>query len=139
MWESCVASPFRRSVSVGSQLDTRMTIYRGVNHVILRELKGILHSIIPFVQQIKSAGEAAAGGNELELILRADIGDVDCRRYHLPIAAGKVAALLPGEPIAAPCDMVIQHGSNQLQRIVESNAAYNPLHFSLMFPHGDTG
>ena len=116
-----------------------MTIYSGINRVMLRELQSILHSINPFVQQFKSAGEAAAGGNELELIIRADTGNVDRRRYNLPTAAGEVAALLPGEPIAAPQDIVIQHESNRLQRIAESNAAYDPLHFPLMFPHGETG
>ena len=35
--------------------------------------------------------------------------------------------------------MVLQHRSNRLQRIVESNAACEPLHFPLMFRHGDTG
>ena len=125
--------------SADAQLDTHMTVYSSMNHVMLRELQSILHSMNPFVQQFKSAGEATARGNELELIIRADTGDVDCRRYNLPTAAGEVAALLPGEPIAAPQDIVIQHRSNQLQRIAESNAAYDPLHFPLMFPHGETG
>ena len=125
--------------SADAQLDTRMTVYSGMNRVMLREVQSILHSINPFVQQFKSAGEAAAGGNDLELIIRADTGDVDCRRYNLPTAAGEVTALLPGEPIPAPRDIVIQHRSNRLQRIAESNAAYDPLHFPLMFPHGETG
>ena len=89
--------------------------------------------------QFKSAGEATASGDELELIIRADKGDVDRRQYNLPTAAGEVAALLPGEPIAAPRYIVIQHRSDRLQRIAESNGAYDPLHFPLMFPHGETG
>ena len=56
------------------QLDTRMTIYSGMNRVMLRELQSILHSINLFVQQFKSAGEATASGKELELIIRADTG-----------------------------------------------------------------
>ena len=107
-----------------AQLDTCMTIYSGMNRDMLRELQSILHSINPFVQQ--SARELTASGNELELIIRADTGDVDRRRYNLPTAAGEVAELLPGEPIAAPQDIVIQHESNRLQRIAESNAAYDP-------------
>ena len=82
-----------------------MTIYSGMNRVMLRELQSILHSISPFVQQFKSAGEATAGSNELELFIRADTGDVDRRRHNLPTAAGEVAALLPGEPVAAPLDI----------------------------------
>ena len=90
-----------------------------MNRVMLRELQSILHSINPFVQQFKSAGEATASSSELELIIRADTGHVDRRRYNLPTAAGEVAALLPGEPIAAPQDVVIQHESHRLQRIAE--------------------
>ena len=125
--------------SADAQLDIRMTVYSGMNRVMLRELQSILHSINPFVQQFKSAGEATASGNELELIIRADTQDVDRRRYNLSTAAGEVAALLPGEPIAAPQDIVVQHRSNRLQHIAESNAAYELLHFPLMFPHNETG
>ena len=95
-------SQFYIHQNADAQLDTRMTIYSGVNCVMLRELQSILHSIKPFVQQFKSAGEATASGKELELIIIADTGDVDRRWYNLPTAAGEVAALLPGEPIAAP-------------------------------------
>ena len=106
-----------------------MTVYSGMNRVMLRELQSILHSINPFVQQFKLAGEATASGNELELIIRADTGDVDRRRYNHPTVAGEVAALLPGELMAAPRDIVIQHRSNGLQRIAESKAAYDPPHY----------
>ena len=81
--------------SADAQLDARMTICSGMNCVMLRELESILHSINPFVQQYKSAGEAAAVGNEIELIIGADTGNIDRRRYNLPTAAGEVAALLP--------------------------------------------
>ena len=95
--------------SADAQLDTRMTVYSGMNRVMLRELQSILHSINPFVQQFKSAGEATASGNELELIIRADTGDVDCRRYNLPTVAGEVAALLPGEPMGGGCTQGCSH------------------------------
>ena len=55
--------------SADAQLDTRMTVYSGMNRVTVKELQSILHSINPFVQQFKSAGEATASGNELELII----------------------------------------------------------------------
>ena len=44
--------------NIDAQLDTRMTIYSGMNRVMLRELQSILHSINPFDQHFKSAGEA---------------------------------------------------------------------------------
>ena len=43
--------------SADAQLDTRMTVYSGMNRVMLRELQSILHSINPFVQQFKSASQ----------------------------------------------------------------------------------
>lgn len=86
-----------------------------------------------------SSADAAAGGTALDLVIRADTGDVDQWRYNLPTAAGEVAALLPGEPVAGPRDIVIQTTDGQLQRISESNAAYEPLHFPLMVPAGDAG
>ena len=86
-----------------------MTVYSGMNRVMLRELQSILHSINPFVQQFTSAGEATASGNELELVIRADTGDVDRRRYNLPTVAGEVAALLPGEPMGGGCTQGRSH------------------------------
>ena len=50
-----------------------------------------------------------------------------------------MAALLPEEPVAAPRDIIIQTRHGHLQRIAKSNAAYEPLHFPLMLPYGDTG
>ena len=41
-----------------AQLDTRMTVYNGMNCVILRELQSILHSINPFVQQFNWSSSA---------------------------------------------------------------------------------
>lgn len=125
--------------STDAQLDSRMSINTSMNRPMLRQLQDTLHIINKFIQQFKSAGEAVAGGSELELIIRADTGDVDRRRYNLPTAPGEVAALLPGEPTAAPRDIVIQSRSNQLHCIAESNTAYESLHFPLMLPHGDTG
>ena len=125
--------------SGAAQLDRRMSIFSGMNREILSHLQSTLHDINPYVQQFKAAGEAVEGGAEVELIIRADTGDVDRRRYNLPTTAGEVAALLPGEPVAAPRDIIIQTRHGQLQRIAESNAAYEPLHFPLMLPFGDTG
>lgn len=63
------------------------------------------------------------------LVIRADTGDVDVRRYsqYWPVAAGEVAALLLGEPIAGPHDIVIQSKHGQLQRISQSKSANEPL------------
>ena len=76
----------------------------------------------PYVSQFKSAVAASAGDAELDLIIRADTADVHHHPYSAPVS-GEEAALLPCEDIAAPCDVVIQNRSGNLQRIIEPNAA----------------
>lgn len=124
----------------GEQLDRRMSIFTGLRRHILAVLQSELHGLNPYVNHLMAAAAETADGAELDLVIRADTGDVDLRRYNNPRAADEVAALLPGEPLAAPRDIVLKprHGG-PLQFINETNAAYEPLHFPLIFPRGEPG
>ncbi|DBA82582.1 TPA: hypothetical protein ACH3X2_000791 [Trebouxia sp. C0005] len=71
----------------------------------LRMAQHINMAINPYAAKYKSAAEAAAGVVKLDLIIRANTGDVDMRRYNAP-AANTVAALLPGKPTPDPLDVL---------------------------------
>lgn len=84
-----------------------MGILSGLQRDIRSELQTKLHEVNPYVSHFKTAAALAAEGTELDLLSKADAGDVDVRRYNAPVA-DEVAALLPGQPSAANRDFVLQ-------------------------------
>ena len=117
-----------------------MTIFVGLRRVVLAVLQSEVHNINPYVNSLMAAAAGTADGIELDLVIRADIGDVDMRHYNSPRNDGKVAALLPGEPLAAHRDTVLKpRNGGPLQFINETNIAYEPSHLPLRYPHGGPG
>lgn len=71
--------------------------------------------------------------------------NLDKRRYNRP-TADEVAAIIVGadtEQYNTKREICLyKHGSNNtynLQIISDSNSSYDPLHYVLMFPYGDSG
>ena len=66
----------------------------------------------------------------------------DQRRYNLPTES-EVALFLPNAPMGEnrPRDIVVRVRGDRpgLQRISEFHAAFDPLHFVLLFPRGELG
>ncbi|KAJ3848605.1 hypothetical protein EV368DRAFT_76133 [Lentinula lateritia] len=63
----------------------------------------------------------------------------DPRRYNMP-AADEVAVILPGPGEAIDHrDIILQLRAGPLKRIYETNPAYQPLHYVLLFPRGELG
>lgn len=67
------------------------------------------------------------------------VATIDQRRFNNPTAS-EVAGVLPDDIEEAESrDIVLQMRGGELHRIKETHASYDPLHFVLMFPHGDPG
>jgi hypothetical protein len=65
----------------------------------------------------------------------------DRRRYNLPTVE-EVAAIIPGhssEDVQQHRDIVLRLKGGGLQRISHLHPLYSPLHYVLLFPHGDQG
>lgn len=67
----------------------------------------------------------------------------DERRYNLP-SSNEVAAILPGDGTAPERrDIILRPrllaNQHRLARIDDGHPAYSPLHYVLLFPHGDHG
>jgi hypothetical protein len=66
-------------------------------------------------------------------------GKVDRRRYNAPTAS-EVAGIIPGSSSRAYTrDIIFRKRDGQVQHITDLNAAYQPLHFPLLFPRGEPG
>ncbi|KAJ5865150.1 uncharacterized protein N7529_007066 [Penicillium soppii] len=123
---------------------------------VLAQLTDELNRYNPFIRIYKTAREqlieAAQHQTPMDVILSPDLriilqGKVDPRTHNLP-ARTEVAAFIPNAPPdfghRTYRDMVLTlraPGTNRsaLRRVDPSHAAYLPLHYVLLFPHGDTG
>ncbi|KAF6160466.1 hypothetical protein GIB67_019235 [Kingdonia uniflora] len=65
----------------------------------------------------------------------------DRRRYNLP-STNEIAIILPGDGQEAPStrDIVVYlRGGHEIMRISECHPVYLPMHYVLLFPHGEMG
>ena len=66
---------------------------------------------------------------------------VDRRRYNLPTTDSEIAVILPGdgEEHVEPRDIISYGRNGRIWRINDSNPAFMPMHFVLLFPRGEKG
>ncbi|TDL14451.1 hypothetical protein BD410DRAFT_702923, partial [Rickenella mellea] len=79
------------------------------------------------------------GVEDISINLRVD-NSRDRRRYNLPTAE-ELAVILPGNG-AQPSesrDIVLRQRDGPLRRVHDGHPAYAPLHYVLLFPHGEDG
>ncbi|KAJ5751269.1 hypothetical protein N7533_008297 [Penicillium manginii] len=123
---------------------------------ILARLTDELNRCNPFIGIYRTAREqlieAARSQTPIDVILSPDLRIIlqekaDPRTYNLPTRT-EVAAFIPDAPPdfgqRTYRDMVLtlrapDTGRAALRRVDPSHAAYLPLHYVLLFPHGDTG
>ncbi|KAF8346239.1 hypothetical protein F5887DRAFT_824229, partial [Amanita rubescens] len=109
----------------------------------MTELQAMIHETNPYVALYKSAHHILAETppdqqQNVRVLLRAERTQ-DRRRYNLPTAS-EVAAVIPGdgsEEVSDHRDIVVRLQGGGLRRISHLNPAYSPLHYVLLFPHGE--
>lgn len=130
-------------------LQARNTRNQNLNPMIMTELQAMFNDTHPYVPLYKQAYQVMMekppneqANVQARIILQASD---DPRRYNLP-AVDEVAAIIPGsgdEDIDEHREIILrlkapaQGGS--LKRISHLHPMYSPLHYVLMFPHGEQG
>ena len=125
--------------------------HSNLNSEVMRQLTEMLYTSNPFIELYKTANETlrdnASGNDDLRIILSPQMrlvmeAGADRRRENLP-TSNEVAAIIIDE-YGDPCerDIVLTervNGANgtSMKRISQNHAAYMPLHYVLLFPHGD--
>ena len=97
-----------------------------------------MHSINPYVLLYKQARDNQSY-REIRLSLQADIPNIDQRRYNAPTVSQVGVIILDTEASTSGRALIIETQGNMLHRISETNAAYDPLQYPLLFPRGETG
>ena len=108
---------------------------------LLQDLLRWTHRYAPVFQQayevLTTAGDVANASVTLHVMENRDR-----RRYNLPIAED-VAMIIPGDGIPRDYRDIVLHlrapEDLPLLRINEGHPAYAPLHYVILFPHGDHG
>ncbi|MGD0510892.1 MAG: flagellar filament capping protein FliD, partial [Candidatus Micrarchaeaceae archaeon] len=105
-------------------------------------LQEMLHACNPYVKLFKTALEHMTN-NDLKVVIRADktpAGEHE-RRFNVP-TTNEVAILIVGNEFQ-PRDIVLHkrtpQGTFPLTRIADTNRAYDPLQYPILFPKGEDG
>lgn len=131
--------------------DIRATRYPQLDRTILAELGQVLTDCNPFIHIYQTARERLADQlpGQFRLLLNPQVRLVmetgaDRRRENLP-TSDELAVILPDEFAGGSRrDIVLAvrdpaRNAPRLTRIDVTHAAYMPLHYVLLFPHGDLG
>jgi hypothetical protein len=130
-------------------LDARNSRNPNLNPMIMTELQAMLNDVHPYVPLYKQAYQIMMdkpleeqANIHTRIVLQPS---ADHRRYNLP-TADEVAAIIPGngeEDVSEHREIILRlkapaQGST-LKRISHLNPLYAPLHYVLLFPHGEQG
>ena len=94
----------------------------------------------PYVKVYEQARVLLANNpfTDLSIRIKCDLPDLDLRRYNKP-TCDDVAAIIPLQANDAGMDIIVSKKGGHLRRIKDFEPVYEPLHFVLMFPRGETG
>ena len=131
--------------------NVRATRYPQLDRTILAELAQVLTDCNPFIHIYQTARERLADQlpEQFRLLLNPQVrlvieSGADRRRENLP-TSDELAVILPDEfAERSRRDIVLAvrdpaRNAPRLTRIDVTHAAYMPLHYVLLFPHGDLG
>ncbi|CAG8740147.1 18684_t:CDS:1, partial [Acaulospora morrowiae] len=126
-------------------LQIRMGRNKGLSAQIMWEIQETLrksHAFYPLYQQAHEILLQAHedGTDEDVAIYLHHTNTTDKYRYNL-LTINEVAVILPGDGSVpeATRDIIIRLRGGSLERIHEGHPAYLPLHYVLLFPHGELG
>ncbi|GFS36770.1 hypothetical protein Acr_00g0047940 [Actinidia rufa] len=159
-WSYLCRAQLHPQNKIGAKMDSRLLAGRGPTsftiHGELRHRTGALlpqpsHEGIYAQLYIYDPDSALNIRNRRNPHLRRDIlqtvqdtllyAATDRRRYNLP-TSDEIGVILPGDgsKVNGMRDIVLHlRGNNELMRISECHPAYLPLHYVLLFPHGELG
>lgn len=130
------------------ELSNRLVWNTELDRHILLKLQTMLHECNPFVACFKHAAEiftTTVESENMKLVLKQDTNK-DLRRYNLP-SASEISVIIPGSSNNSPSnrDIVLYKrassnpDSSNIMHINETHQYYDPLHYVLIFPYGDSG
>ena len=113
---------------------------------LLAALQSTMHDENTYVQDFMMAGElfASDGVDEAELVISRDERPTDAHARQYDPASGaprtfqEVTVLVGEGHVKSGCIQLRQRGGGAW-RIDHNNRAFDPLHFVLLFPHGEDG
>ena len=114
-------------------------IHEGLLNDLWRMLKVNNH----FARELRRVVDVAAesGNPSLDYRVVFSAGDTPDRRLTNAPQVAEIAALIPdgGPTTTKPHDVVFYLNSGQMCRSSDLNAAHMPMHYPLLFPHGELG
>ena len=110
----------------------------------MRQLQTMLHDCNPYVTVFQQAHQIIAAKpahKRTDLAAALDLQETDDRRrYNMPTVR-KVAAIIPDDvdQEGFSRDLIVRYSDSSPRRISDCNPMYLPLHYVLLYPHGEPG
>lgn len=128
------------------QVGHRISQFRedSIDPLTVQRLQDMLHTVNPLASQLQSAAERMRihPGDNFAVRISANASRQQGRQFDAPTCA-EVAVILPGEmdseQAAATRDVIYMTKEGDLKYINELHPLYDPLHYVLLFPRGETG
>ncbi|HIG60317.1 MAG TPA: hypothetical protein EYQ22_05460 [Gammaproteobacteria bacterium] len=124
------------------QLDARLRYFENMRRPIANTIQTILHASNKYVKSFKTALELynAHPEPECRAVISAEHRPAGAHqgRYNVP-SNSEIAVLMPSEMPNSNRDIVLHKRNDSLQRVKETNKAYDPLQYPLFFPYGTDG
>ncbi|CAG8493504.1 1602_t:CDS:2 [Acaulospora morrowiae] len=118
----------------------RQCIMPNLDNFMLFELQEILHKVNPYVHTFRQAAQLLRENPTQDLKMMI-VKSRNKHQYTTPTAS-EVAVLIVGnnqESECLNCDIILHKRKGGLQRISQIHPSYIPLHYVLLFPHGEPG
>jgi hypothetical protein len=123
-------------------LERRLDLNPMTDQNTMSTLQNVLLQHHPFVSVYLQAKELTETTDLPNYRLQLDfLHAMDERRYNLPRASYKLAAIIPGDinTCINCCEIIVHPKGGPLMQITECHPSYIPLHFPLLTPTGQTG
>ena len=122
-----------------NELENRLHYNEGLNADIVNILQEYLRCNNPYIQSFKAALEMMENDSSITIVLDAKNrpSREQARRYNLP-QASEISVIIPGKHYDH-LNVALHKREGGLQTITELHRSYDPLHYVLMFPHGEEG
>ena len=121
--------------------DGNPSLVSNLNVDDMRIIQDVLHKVNPFVHSYKAVLQLDPNTiTEKRLVLRRDKkpSRAHNRTYNMPQATNEIAIITKDDKLE-PSDIIVHKKGGGIWRISEWNRCYDPLHYVLLFPHGEDG
>ena len=127
-------------------LDQRVSRNCSLSSNVMSDLQEMLLEHNPFViiyrqaaERLREQSRSSTETVDIQACL-VYLPHTDPKRYNIPNVTNEIAIILSGDGTTTdPCDIIVQLKGGPFRHVFDTQPAYMPLHYVLLFPRGELG